>query len=84
MQIRPRSGLTLKTDLRVHLGTIDSDYRGEVHVIVENRGESYYQIQAGDRFAQGVISPIIRANFVYVEEVEQTKRGDGGFGHTGL
>lgn len=84
LQIRPRSGLTLKTELRVHLGTIDCDYRGEVRVIVENRGESDYQIQAGDRIAQGIISPIIRANFIYVEEVDQTERGDGGFGHTGL
>jgi dUTP pyrophosphatase len=84
LQIRPRSGLTLKTDLRVNLGTIDSDYRGEVRVIVENRGETDFQIESGDRIAQGVISPIIRANFIYVEEVEDTKRGSGGFGSTGL
>lgn len=84
LQIRPRSGITLKTDLRVQLGTVDSDYRGEVCVIAENRGELPYRVLAGDRIAQGVISPVIQARFELVEEVEETKRGDGGFGSTGL
>lgn len=84
LQIRPRSGMTLKTNLRVQLGTVDSDYRGEVKIIAENRGELTIVICAGDRIAQGVISPVVQAQFVIVEEVEETKRGDSGFGSTGL
>lgn len=135
MQIRPRSGVTLKTKLRVGNapGTIDSDFRGEVAVIVDNAAplrynplcdlertskyrtidgaevetecvevcvssygnrdyyekrprtvlEGTYIIRAGDRIAQGVIAPIVRAEFTEADELSDTQRGAGGFGHTG-
>ena len=90
MQIRPRSGLSLKTNLRVanSPGTVDSDYRGEVCVIMQNTldaGQTMsYQIKKGDRIAQGVIVPVIRADLVLEqEELSDTKRGTDGFGSTG-
>lgn len=90
LQIRPRSGMSLNTKLRISNspGTIDSDYRGEVAIIMENidsRGLVYYKcyIKKGDRVAQGVICPIIQAEFEEVTELSDTERGSGGFGHTG-
>ncbi|MFL1672657.1 dUTP diphosphatase [Paenibacillus dendritiformis] len=109
MQVRPRSGVTLKTKLRVgnSPGTIDADFRGEVKVIVDNISRddwsnaarridnSYdestrdkcvagsYIIRKGDRIAQGVIAPVYRADFIIVDHLGETERGDGGFGSTG-
>jgi dUTP pyrophosphatase len=89
MQVRPRSGTSLKTTLRVANapGTIDSDYRGEVCVIVTNT-EAYLDgapsyVDKGDRIAQGVIAPVIQAQFEIAEELSSTDRGAGGFGSTG-
>lgn len=121
LQIRPRSGITRKTKLRVanSPGTVDSDYRGEVGVIIDNiyqmeyelwrnqltpeyghvyniegnRDDTYrfgtypegtYIIHKGERIAQGVIAPVIRAEFIEVDELSETERGAGGFGHTGV
>jgi dUTP pyrophosphatase len=83
MNIRGRSGLTLKSPLRVWEGTIDSDYRGEVSIIVQNLGIEPYTINKGERIAQGVLTPVLRMAFEQVEELTDTKRGSGGFGHTG-
>lgn len=86
VQIRPRSGLAFKSQVGVlnSPGTIDSDYRGEVKVILMNHGETTFTILPGMRIAQMVVCPIIRARFVPVERLEETVRGSGGFGHTGL
>ena len=85
-QIRPRSGLALKHGISLvnTPGTIDSDYRGPVKVIVINLGSQPYTIKRGDRIAQMVICPVVRARLVECEELPETARGDGGFGHTGL
>jgi dUTP pyrophosphatase len=83
LQIRPRSGLSSKSKLRVLLGTIDSDYRGEVKVIIENIGHMVSIIDKGDRVAQAVLAPIVQAEIVEVEELGETERGSGGFGHSG-
>lgn len=112
MQVRPRSGISLRTKLRVanSPGTVDADFRGEVGVLVDNIrrvdsvGHIYsridgtdrastcvdapprgsYVILKGDRIAQGVIAPVERAIFVVVDELSETARGSGGFGHTGV
>jgi len=122
MQVRPRSGISRKTKLRVanSPGTVDADYRGEVGVIVDNTATGsnfidyvyglvsgnfqtddatgvpveyeasyedmnvFYLIRKGDRIAQGVIVPVIRANFEVADELSETERGDGGFGSTGV
>lgn len=112
LQIRPRSGVSAKTKLRVQFGTIDSGYRGEVSVTVDNalpfssrmvgkyalgldgtlrETESYsrylentYVIRKGDRIAQGVIAPVVKASFEEVDELSVSERGVGGFGHTGV
>lgn len=84
LQIRGRSGLTSKTGLRVALGTVDSDYRGEVKVFIENIGEYSHRINVGDRIAQGIISPIVQTIFEEVEELSNTDRGSNGFGSTGI
>ncbi|MEV2558564.1 dUTP diphosphatase [Paenibacillus larvae] len=95
LQIRPRSGVSLKTKLRQpnSVGTIDSDYRGEVQLMFENTLTKLahlnvklasYLIQKGDRLAQGIIAPVERAKFTVVDELSDTTRGAGGFGHTGV
>lgn len=102
LQVRPRSGISRKTFLRVVLGTVDSGFRGEVGVIVSNTSypgntialginddnEIYmnvkYEIKKGDRIAQGVIAPVVTANFVEVDELSDSERGVGGFGTTGV
>ncbi len=113
MQVRPRSGVTLKTKLRVQLGTVDAGYRGEVGVIVDNiegfieaesignfvthidgqryptpDGYHYYEgtyiIRKGDRIAQAVIKQVEHAKFIEVETLEETTRGTGGFGSSGV
>lgn len=85
-QIRPRSGLALKHGISIvnAPGTIDSDYRGEVGVILVNMGTKAFTISPGDRIAQLVISPVVRAKIIEVKTLQKTKRGAGGFGHTGV
>ena len=84
-QIRPRSGLAIKNGVTVlnTPGTIDSDYRGEVKVILINMGKDDFLIKRGDRIAQMVIAPVTRVELDQVERVSETVRGAGGFGHTG-
>jgi dUTP pyrophosphatase len=85
MQIRPRSGAALKQGLSLPNtpGTIDSDYRGPLGVIVINLGQDPIQIAHGDRIAQAVIAPVVQAQFDLVDELSETERGAGGFGSTG-
>lgn len=85
-QVRPRSGLAAKHGLTVlnSPGTIDADYRGEVKVILINHGKSVVSINPGDRIAQLVFMPVVRTDFVSVESVNDTERGKGGFGSTGV
>ena len=84
-QIRPRSGLANKHGITVlnSPGTIDSDYRGEVKVVLINLGQESYTIADGDRIAQMVFSPVIQAEFYNIPSLEATERGEGGFGSTG-
>jgi dUTP pyrophosphatase len=84
-QVRPRSGLALKYGVTVlnSPGTIDSDYRGEVGVILINHGEKDFQISRGDRIAQLVVAPAPQARLTLVEDVATSARGAGGFGSTG-
>lgn len=120
LQVRPRSGISLRTKLRVVLGTVDAGYRGEIGVIVDNIAQKEYYcrgknqelgvlydenaigidgresvtgkshpagtciIRKGDRIAQGVIAPVSTADFVEVEKLSDTTRGNGGFGSTGV
>ncbi len=81
-QVRPRSGLALRYGVRAHFGTIDSDYRGELQVLLHNDAAEDYKVQAGDRIAQLVIAPVAAAEFLE-SELDPTQRGEGGFGHTG-
>lgn len=85
-QIRGRSGLALKhgVTLANGIGTIDSDYRGEIKVILINLGEETFTINNGDRIAQFILSKYEIIDFQEVKDLEETSRGDGGFGHTGL
>lgn len=86
LQIRPRSGLALKHGIAVPNtpGTIDSDYRGELKVILINHGNEPYEVRRGDRIAQAVLSPVVRASWLEVHELDATQRGEGGFGSTGF
>jgi dUTP pyrophosphatase len=85
VQVRPRSGLALKHGITClnTPGTIDSDYRGEVKVILANLGEAPFEIVRGERIAQLVPAPVLRARFAEVAELDETGRGSGGFGSTG-
>jgi dUTP pyrophosphatase len=85
VQVRPRSGLALKHGITClnTPGTIDSDYRGEVKVILANLGAEPFEIVRGERIAQLVPAPVLRARFGEVEELDTTDRGAGGFGSTG-
>ena len=85
IQIRPRSGLASKNNISVlnTPGTIDSDYRGELKIILFNHGENEFIVNNQDRVAQMVLAPIIKATFEEVEELPETIRGEGGFGSTG-
>ena len=84
-QIRPRSGLALnKFTIPNSPGTIDSDYRGEVRVLLRNDGEEPFTLIFGDRIAQLVFVPVVRAKFEDVKSLDDTKRGSGGFGSTGM
>ncbi len=84
-QIRPRSGLAAKAGVTClnSPGTVDSDYRGEVKVILANLGADDFVIRRGDRIAQMVISPVVQAQWIEVENLDATARGAGGFGSTG-
>jgi len=86
MQIRSRSGLALKKGIIVWNapGTIDADYRGEVGVILYNGGDEDFEINKGDRIAQAVVVPYLKAFVNYVDKLDDTQRGEGGFGHTGV
>ncbi|MFN8693436.1 MAG: dUTP diphosphatase [Holosporales bacterium] len=85
-QIRPRSGLALKNGVTVlnAPGTIDSDYRGEVQVLLVNHGTAPFTITPGMRIAQMVIAPVAQLPFAVVDSLDETQRGAGGFGSTGL
>ncbi|GHT68709.1 deoxyuridine 5'-triphosphate nucleotidohydrolase [Spirochaetia bacterium] len=85
-QVRPRSGLAAKHGITVlnSPGTIDSDYRGELQIILINLGTETFTVQNGDRIAQLVIAPVSRAVIEEAETLEETKRGAGGFGSTGI
>ncbi len=84
-QIRPRSGLAIKSGITVlnSPGTIDADYRGEIKVILINLSQDDFTIKSGDRICQMVIAKHEKAEFVEVNEISETERGAGGFGHTG-
>ncbi len=86
VQIRPRSGLALKHGVGLvnSPGTIDSDYRGEVGIIMTNWGSEPFTIKRGDRIAQMVISKVFKADIVETDNLDDTSRGRGGFGHTGI
>lgn len=85
IQVRPRSGLALKHGITVlnSPGTIDSDYRGEIGVILINHGNKAFEILPGMRIAQIVLAPVAKARFIVSESLMATSRGEGGFGHTG-
>lgn len=85
-QVRPRSGLALKYGVTLlnSPGTIDSDYRGEIKVIMINLGKEKFCVKRGDRIAQLVISGIVKGHLVERAELGETERGDKGFGHTGV
>lgn len=86
VQVRPRSGLAIKKGISVPNapGTIDSDYRGELGVILINHSAEEFSIERGDRIAQIVVAPVQRAKMVLVDELDETVRGEGGFGSTGV
>lgn len=85
VQVRPRSGLALKHGITVPNtpGTIDSDYRGELKVILINHGADAFEIRRGDRVAQLVLAPVTQGSWLEVSELDETARGEGGFGSTG-
>ena len=85
VQIRPRSGLAAKSNISVlnTPGTIDSDYRGEIKIILFNHGKEEFTVNNNDRIAQMVLMPVLKAEFKEVEELPKTVRGSGGFGSTG-
>ena len=85
-QVRPRSGLALKKGITVlnAPGTVDADYRGEVGVILYNASNEAFVVEPGERIAQMVIARYEQAELIQVETLDETERGDGGFGHTGV
>jgi dUTP pyrophosphatase len=86
IQVRPRSGLAIKNGISLvnSPGTIDSDYRGELKIIVINHGEADFIINPGDRIAQLVVAPVVQADFQEADLINETERGVGGFGSTGV
>lgn|SRR5436190_14094647 len=84
-QVRPRSGLAIKQGITClnSPGTVDSDYRGEIKVILINLSNEPQQVQHGDRIAQMVVSKVVTAELIPVQMINETVRGEGGFGHTG-
>lgn len=85
-QVRPRSGMAMKYGIGIlnAPGTIDADYRGEIKVILFNLGQESLRIESGDRIAQLVFNRVVQAQFISVDKLKETKRGNGGFGHTGM
>jgi len=85
IQIRPRSGLAAKRGISIlnTPGTIDSDYRGEIKIILINLSKKSFVIKSGDRIAQMVLCPVMKAKFKEIKSLSKTKRGKGGFGSTG-
>ena len=85
IQIRPRSGLAAENNISVlnTPGTIDSDYRGEIKIIIYNHGDHSFTISNGDRIAQLILAPVVKMNFEEVDDLPKTLRGKGGFGSTG-
>lgn len=85
-QIRPRSGLAAKYGVTLvnSPGTIDADYRGEIAVIMINFGQEPFVINRGDRIAQMIVAPVVQVEWDSKEDLEETERGEGGFGHTGV
>ena len=85
IQIRPRSGLAAKNNVSVlnTPGTIDSDYRGEIKVIIYNHGDKNFLVNNGDRIAQMILSPVVKMELQEINDLPQTTRGEGGFGSTG-
>lgn len=86
LQVRPRSGLAIKHGVTVinAPGTIDADYRGEVRIGLVNLGREPFTVRRGDRIAQLVLAPVYQARLQVVADLDQTGRGSGGFGHTGI
>ena len=84
-QVRPRSGLAIKHGITClnSPGTVDSDYRGELKIVLINLSNETFMIQHGERIAQMVIQPVVKAEWQEVEVLNESKRGAGGFGHTG-
>jgi len=84
-QVRPRSGLAAKHGITLlnSPGTIDADYRGEIKVLMINHGDTEFTINRGDRIAQIVVQPVLQASLLAVDELPESTRNDGGFGHTG-
>jgi len=84
-QVRPRSGLALRHGITLPNapGTIDSDYRGEVQVILANQGDQPFTVSRGDRIAQLILAPVAQAEWEETDQLPETSRGAGGFGHTG-
>ncbi len=84
-QVRPRSGMAMRHGIGIlnAPGTIDADYRGEIKVILFNLGQEPFRIESGDRIAQLVFNRVVQAQFILVDKLKETKRGNGGFGHTG-
>lgn len=85
LEVRPRSGLAFKSGITVlnSPGTVDPDYRGEIGVVLINLGREPFPVRPGDRIAQGVIVPFVRAEFKKVKKLPLSVRGKGGYGHTG-
>jgi dUTP pyrophosphatase len=86
MQVRPKSGLAAKKGITVlnAPGTVDADFRGEVCVILINHGKEPFTVQTGMKIAQGVFCPIAKSTFIIVDQLDETERGEGGFGSTGV
>ncbi|MCP4643358.1 MAG: dUTP diphosphatase [bacterium] len=84
-QIRPRSGLAIKHGISLlnSPGTIDADYRGEIRIIMANLGQEPFTIDRGDRIAQMIVAPVTRVQWRVADSLDETDRGEGGFGHTG-
>ncbi len=85
-QIRPRSGLAFKHGIGIvnSPGTIDADYRGEIKVLLINFSDQHFEINSGDRIAQMVVARHEQVNWIQVEVINETQRGEGGYGHTGI
>jgi dUTP pyrophosphatase len=84
MQVKPRSGLAAKFGIDTGAGVIDCDYRGEIKIVLFNHSNEDFEIKQYDRIAQGEIRPVYTANFITVDEHEETTRGDKGFGSSGV